>query len=609
MMKLDLQMFGASASNQISLYCAKEPNKYPYYLTALFTENSTNTINNTSNVSVTASLQANGAYWTTSYQSTLEIYWYDNKTGTETLKASTTFQGLSGLHDSKSTSTTFDAPHNTDGTLAGYAKAVFTKGSTTANTACPNGNVATNLVALTSIARVSNVACTSPYVGDTAIVTINRNDNSYKDTITYTIGNLSGTIATKTSSTTISFDTSSLANNIYGQMSSTSQSIQGTITIQTYNANDVSLGTNSTTFYLYAKESDCKPTINFDVITTDNTSLTLAGNNTTIINGISETSLTYTATANKGATLTSKYIVDYSELPASPVTNWIIATPTLTMIAVDSRGFTSNLTKTFDFVSYFYPTISMQTYRTAPTSSEIKAKFQGTFFNDTFGSTTNSLTLVVKYRVKGTSTWTTLRTLAENTDYTISNNNFWSGTSSSTSDIVLDSNAFSYQNIYEIAIFYQDAIVDTYTSRFVSKGVPVVNWKDEKFYVNGELYVSNAEGENPIAISHNYSTTEQIIGYWIDGKPLYRKVINFGNLPNATSKSVAHNISNLKRVIKMQGYAYSSQSGFDIPIPYTSNGYLISLRCDDTYVVVTPMTDQTSFDECYITLEYTKTTD
>ena len=45
-----------------------------------------------------------------------------------------------------------------------------------------------------------------------------------------------------------------------------------------------------------------------------------------------------------------------------------------------------------------------------------------------------------------------------------------------------------------------------------------------------------------------YTTTETRIGTWIDGKPLYRKTINFGNLPNNDTKYVAHNVSNISKV-------------------------------------------------------------
>ena len=38
-----------------------------------------------------------------------------------------------------------------------------------------------------------------------------------------------------------------------------------------------------------------------------------------------------------------------------------------------------------------------------------------------------------------------------------------------------------------------------------------------RIFYNGSLYSGNA--------SHNYSTDEQIVGTWIDGKPLYEKTI------------------------------------------------------------------------------------
>ena len=50
-------------------------------------------------------------------------------------------------------------------------------------------------------------------------------------------------------------------------------------------------------------------------------------------------------------------------------------------------------------------------------------------------------------------------------------------------------------------------------------------------------------------VDHNhYSTDEVETGmYWIDGKPIYRKVINCGALPNNAAKDTAHNIQNLER--------------------------------------------------------------
>lgn len=60
--------------------------------------------------------------------------------------------------------------------------------------------------------------------------------------------------------------------------------------------------------------------------------------------------------------------------------------------------------------------------------------------------------------------------------------------------------------------------------------------------------------------AQNYSTTEQVIGTWIDGKPLYRKVIQLTTLPNNTTKTFAHSISNLEFVAKAYCVMYWPRS-------------------------------------------------
>ncbi len=49
---------------------------------------------------------------------------------------------------------------------------------------------------------------------------------------------------------------------------------------------------------------------------------------------------------------------------------------------------------------------------------------------------------------------------------------------------------------------------------------------------------------------HKYSTEEQVVGEWIDGKPLYQKTIK-GTLPtsiNTTQTFADHNISNIENI-------------------------------------------------------------
>lgn len=56
---------------------------------------------------------------------------------------------------------------------------------------------------------------------------------------------------------------------------------------------------------------------------------------------------------------------------------------------------------------------------------------------------------------------------------------------------------------------------------------------------------------------HTYSATETRIGTWIDGKPLYRKVLTFENktiTSNNNSSECVHNVSNLDFGIVREAY-------------------------------------------------------
>lgn len=55
-------------------------------------------------------------------------------------------------------------------------------------------------------------------------------------------------------------------------------------------------------------------------------------------------------------------------------------------------------------------------------------------------------------------------------------------------------------------------------------------------------YNTNLQQEINDSFKENnaYSTTETVIGTWIDGKPIYRKVIPTGQISSAL-KTVAHN--------------------------------------------------------------------
>ena len=107
-----------------------------------------------------------------------------------------------------------------------------------------------------------------------------------------------------------------------------------------------------------------------------------------------------------------------------------------------------------------------------------------------------------------------------------------------------------------------------------------------------------------------YSTTETKTNkVWIDGKPIYRKTIDCGNLPEAGAvKNVAHNISNLGKIVNFSGLMFSAV-GHQMPFPWPwENNEFNSYFIDSTYIFLTTNANRSTY-SVIVTLEYTKTTD
>lgn len=129
--------------------------------------------------------------------------------------------------------------------------------------------------------------------------------------------------------------------------------------------------------------------------------------------------------------------------------------------------------------------------------------------------------------------------------------------------------------------------------------------------VNGESLL----GMGSVNTHITYSTTESVTGdTWIDGKPIYRKVIEFGSLPNNVDKTVAHNISDLDTVVKMECLAEGVISDIKqcYPMPTTSVSNITSqIQCYLSGANIDIRTGSSVWTSlnAIIILEYTKTTD
>ena len=141
--------------------------------------------------------------------------------------------------------------------------------------------------------------------------------------------------------------------------------------------------------------------------------------------------------------------------------------------------------------------------------------------------------------------------------------------------------------------------------------------------VNGVFYGNSGTGSFSFGRNEEiYTTSEQRIGTWIDGKPLYRKVISKEAPTVTTDGTFANNYYRLEYVdfLAIENmFAMKSELGNSAyPIPYSTNsGYILKssiYKNGGQYVGrvdVNFVSNGTSFNgyTCYAIVIYTKTTD
>lgn len=117
--------------------------------------------------------------------------------------------------------------------------------------------------------------------------------------------------------------------------------------------------------------------------------------------------------------------------------------------------------------------------------------------------------------------------------------------------------------------------------------------------------------DNGLRLTEETLTNKQwfplVTGVNVPNRFSYNIVINFGALPNTSTKSVAHNINTSNGIIWAQitGAATNTSNNEGIPIPYSdTSADVVQIEVDSTNVNITTNADFSAFDTCYILLEY-----
>jgi len=135
-------------------------------------------------------------------------------------------------------------------------------------------------------------------------------------------------------------------------------------------------------------------------------------------------------------------------------------------------------------------------------------------------------------------------------------------------------------------------------TRFYRDVARKVNDKDRAYYTDEEIVNSQKFYDDTNRQSfHN----------------LYRKVIDCGALPNAGTKTVAHNIAGINNnwmFTRIYGTAREPAGAalrpFFIPLPNAGPSYQVELMVDTTNVNITTAVNLSAFTQSYVILEYWK---
>lgn len=353
---------------------------------------------------------------------------------------------------------------------------------TSGNTHTVSGNVT---VSATATPLKSIIGATDANIGSTSTITITRYNSAYRHTITYSFGNLTGTITTKTSNTSIAW---TIPTDFYAKIPN-AKTGTCTLTCTTYNG-DTNLGSSTCTLTVTASSTLCSPSVDGTVIDTNTVTVALTGDSSKLIRYKSTAKCTITASAKNSASISTKYI--NNGVPTNNVRTFSnVSDTSFVFSATDSRGYSSSKTVKPSMVAYIQLTLNPVISRPTPTGGTINMTFNGNYYRGSFGAFNNTLTIRYRYKTAAESTysgWTTI----DSTKYTIGTSTFQTSVAISLGD------DFDYKQTYMFQVNAFDGANGTTLSSVtktlsVQKGTPVFDWGENDFNFNVPVYMDGIQ--------------------------------------------------------------------------------------------------------------------
>ncbi len=253
------------------------------------------------------------------------------------------------------------------------------------------------------------------------------------------------------------------------------------------------------------------PTLNPTVVDSNATTKALTGDANKLVKYYSNAAYTIGAAAVKNASLSSQKVTHNgtSQTAATGTFN-AVESGSFTFEAKDSRGNVTTKTITKTMINYVKLTCNQKIRISAEGVATID--INGNYFNGSFGTTANTLTVQYRYKTSGGSysSWTDVTASKSGNTYTAT----------------ATKSGLNYQTTY----VFQCRAIDKINTGGVNtdertvKSLPVFDWGENDFHIHGNLIVEGGiTGNNATAATSLDDAVDYIIEYGNNGSYAYRK--------------------------------------------------------------------------------------
>lgn len=389
------------------------------------------------------------------------------------------------------TETIYHNTPNADGTQNAYYSASISSPWSNLGTASVEGTLV-----LPKINRASTWGFTSWQMGnieDTLNLIINKYNATYTNKVT--ISNLQNTKIIRTienaeNGYALKFTEEELQSIYTLDNNATLTNLRFYLNLYTYDSEGNQVGETQRTL-MNGYLTDANPTFTYTIEETNPKVIDLLSSSSAefIIKSVSEPKVSVTATANKGATISTISITNGTQANANenPYTFPKVQTGTFTIIVTDTRGLTKTQVATKQLINYVEVCINSYSFkRETQVSSNILLNADITCYSGSFNSITNTPQIFYKVGSSG--------------DYVEITSGFTFADNKIIFNDYLLEDILPYQQANNIYLYVLDLLTEDVENRLVTKAVATIEAGEHDFQVNGDLFVADTNRENKVNV-------------------------------------------------------------------------------------------------------------